>query len=152
MFIFLQVVIVNMELSTQMGMVMLFLASVVQATRIAYRGPAEMTIHRCLDWKVMCVGLRPETIGVIASQALFWKVLSSKKFIYFKQVLINRFPIKLYGCIYYTLEKCEDSNALCDLLTYFQPSFILNMLCNIENVGKQCQYRCNRCQEPTSKK
>ena len=44
-FIFYKIVCVNMELSMQMGMVMLFLVSVVRVTRIGGRGPAEITIQ-----------------------------------------------------------------------------------------------------------
>ena len=44
---------------------------------------------------------------------------------------------------YYTGE-CEDKNELCQM----EPSFLLDILCQIDTVKEQCPKRCNSCPEP----
>jgi len=39
---------------------------------------------------------------------------------------------------------CEDKNELCQM----EPSFLLDILCQIETVKEQCPKRCNSCPEP----
>ena len=41
------------------------------------------------------------------------------------------------------LGACEDTNVLCEM----EPSFILDILCQIETVKEQCPNRCNNCPE-----
>jgi len=39
---------------------------------------------------------------------------------------------------------CEDKNVLCQM----EPSFLLDILCQIDTVKEQCPMRCNSCPEP----
>jgi len=40
--------------------------------------------------------------------------------------------------------ECEDKNVLCQM----EPSFLLDILCQIDTVKEQCPKRCNSCPEP----